>query len=87
MKVAVWDTYVKRADTKIMHFDILVPETETDHNKIYQIGEAYLKTKTFETKGLSTKQCNFCHLEEPEEVILTSISNDGFYIMELENCN
>lgn len=43
MKVAVWDTYVTKKDTTVMHFDILVPEEIKDATQIYQYGKEYLK--------------------------------------------
>ena len=48
MKVAVWDTYVTKADGVVMNFDILVPETETDPEIIYGYGQDYLKSKAME---------------------------------------
>ena len=36
MKVSVWDTYVKREDGKLMHFDILVSDTLNDEKAIYR---------------------------------------------------
>ena len=41
MKVAVWDTYVKREDGNIMHFDILVPDYETNEQTIFNFGKDY----------------------------------------------
>jgi Domain of unknown function (DUF2024) len=45
MKVSVFDTYVTRKDGAIMHFDILVPDTENDYAKVHEYGKAYLATK------------------------------------------
>ncbi|NQX97822.1 MAG: DUF2024 family protein, partial [Flavobacteriales bacterium] len=43
MKISVWDTYVKRQDGLVMHFDILVNSKLTDENKIFDFGKNYLK--------------------------------------------
>lgn len=48
MKVAVWDTYVKKEDGNIMHFDILVPDNLTNEQTIFNFGKDYLNTKTFQ---------------------------------------
>ena len=38
MKVAVWDTYVKRKDGRVMNFDILVPADEMNEERIFTFG-------------------------------------------------
>lgn len=87
MKVSVWDTYVKRVDDKIMHFDILVQNTVTDEQVIFGFGKKYLETKPFKTVDLSANECKFCHIEEAPEMVAQKIAEDGFYIIEMENCN
>ncbi|APQ16917.1 DUF2024 family protein [Maribacter hydrothermalis] len=87
MKVAVWDTYVKREDGNIMHFDILVPDNVTNEQTIFNFGRDYLNTKTFKTNQLSANECRLCHIEQATEEIVLSIENKGYYIIEMENCN
>lgn len=87
MKVSVWDTYVKREDGQVMHFDILVPSGLTEEETIFRFGKQYLKTKPFRTSQLSAKECRFCHIEHATEQIIKSIENIGFYIIEMENCH
>lgn len=87
MKVSVWDTYVKREDGKLMHFDILVPNVQNDEQVILNFGTEYLNSKSFKTEGISSKICNFCHIEEATETIITDINTKGFSIIEMENCN
>lgn len=87
MKVSVWDTYVSRLDGKTMHFDILVPTELTDEVTIFNFGKEYLQSKTFETGELSARECKFCHIEKECEEIENTISKNGFYIIEMENCN
>lgn len=86
MKVSVWDTYVKRANDKTMHFDILVQNTVTNEELIYSFGKKYLETKSFKTGELSSKECQFCHMEEAPDNVAQKIAKDGFYILEMENC-
>lgn len=87
MKIAVWDTYVERPDGAYMHFDILVPASETDENKIYAFGKAYLIEKPFNTGTMDSKKCNFCHFEDATPDVAAKISEKGFYILEMENCS
>jgi len=87
MKVSVWDTYVKRNDGKVMHFDILVPSELKDEKQVFNFGKIYLSAKPFEVGSLTTKECNFCHIEEATEEVVHEIKEKGFYILEMENCN
>ncbi|WOD44661.1 DUF2024 family protein [Hwangdonia lutea] len=87
MKVSVWDTYVKREDGKIMHFDILVPNSLQDEQTILNYGASYLKSKAFKTESISSNICNFCHIEQATDAVMNDIQNKGFSIIEMENCN
>ena len=87
MKVSVWDTYVKREDGKLMHFDILVPSELNDEKIIFKYGEEFLKRKPFGTGELSSNECTFCHIEEATDEMINQIDKNGFFIIEMENCN
>ncbi len=87
MKIAVWDTYVTKKDGKVMHFDILAPETIKDTDVIYKYGKDYLKTKGQEGQPLSAKECRFCHLESLRSTWEADIKKQGYFIIEMENCD
>ena len=87
MKVAVWDTYVTKKDGTIMHFDILAPEEIKDTSVIYNYGKDYLKTKNQDGQPLSSKECRFCHIATLRPQWEADIKKQGYYIIELENCN
>ncbi|WP_142785239.1 DUF2024 family protein [Changchengzhania lutea] len=87
MKVAVWDTYVKIEDGKIMHFDILVPSEINDEQTIFNFGKHYLQSKSVKTEQLTAKECRLCHIEQATEEIIASIEKNGYSIIEMENCN
>ena len=87
MKVAVWDTYVKREDGNTMHFDILVSDKLSNKETIFNFGKAYLKTKAFKTGQLTSNECRLCHIEQAKEEVVSSIENKGYFIIEMENCN
>ncbi len=87
MKVSVWDTYVKREGGLIMHFDILVNSKLTDETKIFDFGKNYLKSKSFNSEELTSKECVFCHIENASEIVIKEIETNGYYIIEMENCN
>jgi hypothetical protein len=87
MKVSVWDTYVKREGDNLMHFDILVPSELKDEQIIFGYGKAFLKSKSFNTGELSSKECTFCHIEQATDEMIHQIKRNGFFIIEMENCN
>lgn len=85
MKVAVWDSYVKKNDGSVCHFDIIVPEEIKDTDTILRYGEDYLKKTDINDGQLSTDECQFCHFEEPDSDMLESIMQSGYYILEMED--
>lgn len=86
MKVAVWDTYVKKKDGSIMHFDIIAPEEIKDASKIYNYGKEYLKTKRQDGQNLTSNECKFCHTETTNSLWEKEIVKNGYFIIEIENC-
>jgi hypothetical protein len=87
MKVAVWDTYVTKNDGSVMHFDIIAPEDIKDTTVIYNYGKDYLKSKDQEGQPLSSKECRFCHIETLRPQWEVDIKKQGYFIIEMENCN
>ena len=85
MKVAVYDSYVTRRDGKVMHFDIVVPET-VPHHKALEFGKEYLKRAGQEGQPLTATESQFCHVEEAGPDIEQSIRVQGFHIHEMEGC-
>ena len=86
MQIAVYDTYVRRNDGLLMHFDILAPATLNDQDTILNYGRTYLASKGVQGDKLSTRECRFCHIESAPAEIETAVNSDGYYIIEMENC-
>lgn len=86
MQAAVWDTYVTKKDGSIMHFDIIVPAELKDDSTVFNYGKEYLETRGQQGQPLTSKECRFCHIEvlRPREEAL--IKQNGFFIIEMENC-
>ena len=84
MKVAVWDTYVKKKNGNVMHFDIIVPDTVKDTEIIYRYGKAYLAQNGETESSLDTEECQFCHIEEPTPEMKEAISRQGYFILEMD---
>ncbi len=85
MEVAVFDTYVRKPNGGLMHFDILV-ESKTESEKVLQYGKAYLSQKGFNNLELTTKECKFCHVENPGENVTSIIKEMGYAIIEMQGC-
>ncbi len=83
MQTAVWDTYVKKKNGNIMHFDIIVPDTIKDTEAIYSYGKAYLAQTGESESSLDTEECRFCHIEEPTPEIKEAIKTLGYFILEM----
>lgn len=86
MQVTVWDTYVKKKDGTVMHFDIVAPESISDSTIIHNYGLAYLKGKGQEGQPLTAKECRRCHVREIIPEWEADINKQGFFIIEMENC-
>ena len=85
MRVSVYDTYVPKDGRTTMHFDILVEESDTVEN-VYKYGKAYLGEKGIDNYQLTTNECNFCHMEKAPEPVEKAIAENGYFIIEMENC-
>ena len=86
MKAAVWDTYVKKKDGNTMHFDILVPDTMQDPDKVYGYGKKYLEKKGQSGQPLTATECRFCHVEQASQKVQDDIEKQGYSIIEMEGC-
>ncbi len=85
MSVAVWDTYVKKSDGSVMHFDIIVPSTLKDTVTIHRYGREYLTAKNEKDAKLDTEECQFCHIEDGGPDLRAAIQDRGYYILEMDD--
>ncbi|MEM6523150.1 MAG: DUF2024 family protein [Bacteroidota bacterium] len=85
MEIAVFDTYVKKPEGGLMHFDILV-ESGVTGELVYQYGKKYLTEKGYPKLDLTSKECKFCHVEQPGADIRRAIIDKGFAIIEMQGC-
>lgn len=87
MKVIVWDTYVKKQDGEIMHFDIIAPEYIREEAVIHKMGREHLATKNQADLSLTAKECRLCHQETATAEMLDSLHTKGYFIIEIEGCD
>ena len=86
MKAAVFDTYVRKPNKELMHFDIIVEEG-TGFEAVQTYGQQYLSQKGLPGLRLSTHECRFCHIEEASQPMQEAISQQGYFILEMQGCN
>ena len=70
MQCAVYDTYVRKKDGNVMHFDVVV-EAKTPHEKAIEYGKKYL-----ESVGEG----------QAPPTIETDIQSNGYFIQKMEGC-
>ena len=86
LEVAVWDTYVTRKDGRVMHFDIIAPSAMRDTAVIHDYGRKYLAGKGEEGQRLTAKECRFCHVRALQPQWERDIRAQGYFVLEMENC-
>lgn len=86
MKVAVWDTYIKKKNGTVMNFDIIVPDSQKSATIIYGYGKKYLESQSIVDYELTSEECNFCHIEHATDEMIQNIDDKGYFILELSNC-
>ncbi|MEM7106292.1 MAG: DUF2024 family protein [Bacteroidota bacterium] len=83
MSVAVFDTYVRKANGDTLHFDIIIPDGKYSEQEVLNFGKTYLDSIGESRSVISSKECQFCHIEDPSEEILGAIDKQGYYILDL----
>ncbi len=85
MQCAVYDTYVKKKEGGLMHFDVIVPKT-THPDTVLTFGRQYLASKGQAGQELTTEECSFCHIEQATPEVEAAIQQEGFFILEMQGC-
>jgi hypothetical protein len=85
MKVAVYDTYVRKKDGSKMHFDVVVPDG-TPQEKALEFAKRYLESVGQGGQQCSARECQFCHTEPASVQIENSIRSNSYHIIEMEGC-
>lgn len=82
MEVSVYDTVFKKDNGNMVKFDIIVPASLNDLNKIYTYGNEFLKQEGILAKKLiSADECDFCHMEVASDSIINDINKKGYFIL------
>jgi hypothetical protein len=84
MKIAVFDTYVKKRDGAILHFDVLVPENSGQHAE--KFARQWLASIGLPADAFDLQSCRYCHSESPKPDVMQQIRSQGYYILQMEGC-
>jgi hypothetical protein len=85
MECAVYDTYVRKKDGKIMHFDVVV-EASTPHERAIEYGKQYLSIAGQTEQKMTQEECQFCHIQEAPPFVEKAINQSGYWIQKMEGC-
>lgn len=70
-----------------MHFDIIASLEVKDIAIIHNYGKQYLDSKDKPDQQVISKECSFCHIETLEPIKREEIEKNGYFIIEMENCD
>lgn len=80
----VYDTYVKTANGRIMHFDVVLDEQ--DQEKALGYAKEWLTSIGHPDATVTQENCAFCHSAEAPQALREEIDSRGYAIYKLEGC-
>lgn len=86
LRVAVWDTWVRKPNGERMHFDIIVPADRSEEEFVIRCGHEYLGSKGITGIDLRTQSCSFCHVETVRPEWERQLRKKGYAIHEMQGC-
>jgi len=84
VEIHVYDTYARKKNGEVIHFDVFLPERDND--KAFECAKEYLEQIGEDSNSFDQKNCRFCHSQEASEEVAEEINNNGHYIYKMEGC-
>ena len=84
MDIHVYDTYVKAKDGHTMHFDVFT--AVKDDPKAIEFAKEWLISIGESEAVITSKECNFCHIQGASNQVVEAINKDGYFIYKMEGC-
>lgn len=84
MEIHVYDTYVKAADGRTMHFDVITDVK--DHQKAIEYGKEWLASIGEGDAVMTTNECQFCHSQGAPKPVEQAIQENGYFIQKMQGC-
>ena len=80
----VFDTYAKTTQGRLMHFDVILDEKNTD--KALRYAKEWLVSVGFQDAIVTQDNCLFCHSVETSPEWQKQIDQQGYAIYKMEGC-
>lgn len=84
MDIHVYDTYVKAKDGHTMHFDVFT--AVKDDQQAIKFAKEWLISIGEGKAVITSKECNFCHIQSASSNVVEAINKDGYFIYKMEGC-
>ena len=84
MTIKVFDTHVRTRTGRYLHFDVLIEGNDAEKAQAH--ARQYLLEKGLTDEDIAQSECHFCHVEPGNPVVAQAISQQGYYILELQGC-
>lgn len=84
MEIHVYDTYSRRKNGEIIHFDVFTPDADDD--KAFEYAKNYLNEIGEDSSVLRQNNCRYCHSEIARSDVVEEIEEKGYYIYKMEGC-
>lgn len=84
MKIAVWDLYIKKVNGNVLHFNVVVHESKSKMEIVFNYANEYLKSIGVDSAEINVKNCQFCHIENLTDNMKSDIETSGYHIIEMD---
>jgi len=87
MEIQIHDTYVKGKNGE-MHFDVAIEEGKGKDNVFaVECAKKWLDSIGEGDAEITSKECQFCHVQGANENIANDINKNGYSIIKMEGCS
>jgi len=86
MKIDVYDTYATTINGDIIHFDVLLPNSDTNEEEAVNHAKTFIKQVGESIDTITLDRCNFCHTETANVTVKQKIEKEGYFILQMEGC-
>ena len=87
MEIQIHDTYVKGKNGE-MHFDVAIEEGKGKDNAFaVECAKKWLGSIGEGDAEITSKECQFCHVQGANENIANDINKNGYSIIKMEGCS
>ena len=87
MEIEIHDTYVYGKKGQ-MHFDVAIEHKGKGNNNKLAVKSAkkWLNSIGEKNAKITSEECNFCHIDDPDQDIKDGIKKNGYAIIKMSGC-